>query len=75
MEGFYCSRFSFIILTDNSLTITDIFILVSATSNSILDRAIDSEQAQHNDFLRLVRNLISPKNYAVELLVKTYSDE
>lgn len=75
MEGFYCSRFSFIILTDNSLTITDIFILVSATSNSILDRAIDSEQAQHNDFLRLVRNLISPKNYAVELFVKTYSDE
>eukprot|EP00268_Persea_americana_P047200 TRINITY_DN4902_c0_g1_i2.p1 TRINITY_DN4902_c0_g1~~TRINITY_DN4902_c0_g1_i2.p1 ORF type:complete len:201 (-),score=44.96 TRINITY_DN4902_c0_g1_i2:1525-2127(-) len=27
----------------------------SATSNSILDRAIDSEEAQHNDFLRLVR--------------------
>ncbi|CAL8997237.1 unnamed protein product [Prunus brigantina] len=25
----------------------------SATSNSILDRAIDSEDAQHNDFLRL----------------------
>ncbi|KAJ8647290.1 hypothetical protein MRB53_000313 [Persea americana] len=25
----------------------------SATSNSILDRAIDSEEAQHNDFLRL----------------------
>lgn len=27
----------------------------SATSNSILDRAIDSEDAQHKDFLRLVR--------------------
>lgn len=26
----------------------------SATSNSILDRAIDSEEAQHNDFLRMV---------------------
>lgn len=26
----------------------------SATSNSILDRAIDSEEAQHKDFLRLV---------------------
>ncbi|KAL7086273.1 hypothetical protein ACP275_14G329300 [Erythranthe tilingii] len=25
----------------------------SATSNSILDRALDSEEAQHNDFLRL----------------------
>ncbi|KAK9134729.1 hypothetical protein Syun_014059 [Stephania yunnanensis] len=25
----------------------------SATSNSILDRAIDSEEAQHNDFIRL----------------------
>lgn len=25
----------------------------SATSNSILDRAIDSEESQHNDFLRL----------------------
>lgn len=29
----------------------------SATSNSILDRAIDSEDAQHKDFLRLVRKL------------------
>ncbi|XP_056694126.1 beta-1,3-galactosyltransferase 7-like isoform X2 [Spinacia oleracea] len=27
--------------------------LLSATSNSILDRAIDSEEAQHHDFLRL----------------------
>ena len=26
----------------------------SATSNNILDRAIDSEEAQHHDFLRLV---------------------
>jgi hypothetical protein len=30
----------------------------SATSNSILDRAIDSEEAQHKDFLRLVRKII-----------------
>jgi len=29
--------------------------LCSATSNSILDRAIDSEAAQHNDFIRLVK--------------------
>lgn len=29
----------------------------SATSHSILDKAIDSEEAQHNDFLRLVRLL------------------
>lgn len=28
----------------------------SATSNSILDRAIDSEDSQHKDFLRLVRS-------------------
>ena len=27
----------------------------SATSSSILDRAIDSEESQHKDFLRLVR--------------------
>lgn len=27
----------------------------SATTNSILDRAIDSEDAQHKDFLRLVK--------------------
>lgn len=31
------------------------FCLISATSNSILDRAIDSEDALHKDFLRLVR--------------------
>lgn len=29
-------------------------ILYSPTSNSILDKAIDSEDEQHNDFLRLV---------------------
>ena len=29
--------------------------LCSATSNSILDRAIDLEEQQHNDILRLVR--------------------
>jgi hypothetical protein len=29
--------------------------LHSATSNSILDKAIDLEEAQHHDFLRLVR--------------------
>lgn len=29
-------------------------LVISATSNSILDRAIDSEEAQHKDFLRLV---------------------
>lgn len=31
----------------------------SATSNSILDKAIDSEDAQHKDFLRLVSKQIS----------------
>ncbi|CAH8354743.1 unnamed protein product [Eruca vesicaria subsp. sativa] len=39
----------------------------SATSNSILDRAIDSEDAQHKDFLRLVRQLTR------NLLKKEYS--
>lgn len=34
------------------------FAFYSATSNSILDRAIDSEEAQHNDFLRLVITLL-----------------
>jgi hypothetical protein len=29
-------------------------LLHSATSDSILDKAIDSEDAQHHDFLRLV---------------------
>jgi len=36
-----------------------LFFLHSATSNSILDRAIDSEESQHNDFLRLVGHLLS----------------
>jgi hypothetical protein len=40
----------------------------SATSNSILDRAIDSEDAQHKDFLRLVRRFyISMKGYSFSL--------
>ncbi|KAH6780385.1 Galactosyltransferase family protein [Perilla frutescens var. hirtella] len=30
----------------------------SATSNSILDRALDSEEAQHKDFLRLVKTFL-----------------
>lgn len=46
--------------TDLRLTIACSY---SATSNSILDRAIDSEDAQHKDFLRLVRkNIIEPMN-------------
>ncbi|KAF1001372.1 hypothetical protein AG4045_004967 [Apium graveolens] len=32
---------------------TNLILLISATSNSIIDRAIDSEDAQHKDFLRL----------------------
>lgn len=32
--------------------------LISATSNSILDRALDSEEAQHKDFLRLVKTFL-----------------
>lgn len=34
--------------------LTESFLFCSATSNSILDKAIDSEDAQHNDLLRLV---------------------
>lgn len=34
------------------------FFFHSATSHSILDKAIDSEEAQHNDFLRLVKHVV-----------------
>lgn len=39
------------------LTLVILPLLSSATSNSILDRAIDSEESQHKDFLRLVRQI------------------
>jgi beta-1,3-galactosyltransferase 1/2/3/4/5/7/8 len=55
-------------LTDISDIVTNVFLffLHSATSNSILDKAIDSEEAQHHDFLRLVRMIRS-----IKLLVVT----
>jgi len=51
------------------LRLTSVYKCVgSATSNSILDRAIDSEDAQHKDFLRLVRGFyISMKGYSFSL--------
>lgn len=43
--------------------------MCSATSNSILDKAIDSEEAQHNDILRLVRCILFNilNNYVLKL--------
>lgn len=32
-----------------------IFLVISATAGGVLDRAIDAEDEQHKDFLRLVR--------------------
>ena len=42
----------------------------SVTSNSILDRAIDSEESHHNDFLRLVRPITFVLRQNPLLLVK-----
>lgn len=44
----------------------------SATSNSILDKAIDSEEARHNDFLRLVMDHFRISNILTSVVFSDY---